>query len=360
MGKGKPNLPVSLIVPVHKTEAYLHRCIDSILEQTFQNFELILVDDGSPDGCPEICNQYARKDTRVKVIHQTNRGQTRARQTGLKKSRGRYVWFIDSDDWLEPEAVEILLEAASHSRADIITFGVFFEYSSHNVKLTQPIKTGYLAKTDLEKHIYPKMIYSGNFFFFGVYAAMWNKLFHRSVVETNLMNVHPGIKIGEDGLTTYASFLDAKKVHVLEEAHLYHYRDNHPSITRSHHADQFDNALALIKHLRQINTNKKVYDLSKQIDYYLMYNIWSIFIEEFYHKHPRKFRDRYNYLKSIIHHKDVIEPAKNISTDHMKPKFKIFFNLLKEQRTLNLVILSAVLGWYKRLNVHLRRTTGKY
>ena len=108
---------ISVIVPVYKAEAYLHACIDSILSQTFSDFELILVDDGSPDNCGAICDDYAARDSRVRVIHQKNQGQAAARNHALAAAKGDWVCFVDSDDAVHPQMLERLRQAAAESGA---------------------------------------------------------------------------------------------------------------------------------------------------------------------------------------------------------------------------------------------------
>lgn len=110
---------ISVIVPVYKVEPYLRQCVDSILGQTFRNFELILVDDGSPDGCPAICDEYAQHDSRVRVIHKENGGLSSARNAGLDVARGEYIAFVDSDDWIDPNYLEHLLFALQSDHADM-------------------------------------------------------------------------------------------------------------------------------------------------------------------------------------------------------------------------------------------------
>lgn len=110
---------ISIIVPVYKAQAYLHSCIESILSQTYQNFELIMVDDGSPDSCGEICEEYAARDSRVHVIHQDNQGQAAARNHGLKIAQGTWVCFVDSDDLIHPQMIEMLQRAVKESGAPI-------------------------------------------------------------------------------------------------------------------------------------------------------------------------------------------------------------------------------------------------
>jgi len=110
---------VSIIVPIYKVEPYLQRCIDSIVSQTYTNLEIILVDDGSPDGCPQICDEYAAKDNRIVVIHKENGGLSDARNAGLDICKGEYVSFVDSDDWIADSFIENLAKAIYQSNADI-------------------------------------------------------------------------------------------------------------------------------------------------------------------------------------------------------------------------------------------------
>ena len=115
------NILVSVIVPVYGTEMYLPACIESVCNQTYKNLQIILVDDQSPDRCPEICDEYAKKDSRIVVIHQENRGVSGARNAGIKRATGEYVTFVDSDDELYPEVVELLLKDAFVYGADIVS-----------------------------------------------------------------------------------------------------------------------------------------------------------------------------------------------------------------------------------------------
>ena len=110
---------VSIIVPIYKVEPYLRRCLDSIVNQTYTNLEIILVDDGSPDGCPQICDEYAAKDNRRVVIHKENGGLSDARNAGLDSCKGEYVSFVDSDDWVDEKYIEILLNLATKENADV-------------------------------------------------------------------------------------------------------------------------------------------------------------------------------------------------------------------------------------------------
>jgi glycosyltransferase involved in cell wall biosynthesis len=120
---------ISIIIPVYKVEKYLRRCLDSILAQTFTNFECILVDDGSPDNCPYICDEYAKKDNRITVIHKENMGVAAARDSGLHKSVGKFIMYVDSDDWIEPNTLELLYKKQQETDADIVLGNIRDIYS---------------------------------------------------------------------------------------------------------------------------------------------------------------------------------------------------------------------------------------
>ena len=118
---------VSIIVPVYKVEDYIRECLDSILAQTYPYFELILVDDGSPDNCGRICDDYAKRDNRIKVVHKVNGGISSARNAGLEVAKGEWIMHVDGDDWIEPDMIESLIEAAQITGADMV-FGDFMKY----------------------------------------------------------------------------------------------------------------------------------------------------------------------------------------------------------------------------------------
>ena len=122
---------VSVIVPIYKAEAYLHRCVDSLLQQTMSDFELLLIDDGSPDNSGKICDEYAMKDARVRVVHQPNGGVSAARQKGLDEAQGEYVIHADPDDWVEPDILQQLYDKAKEEDADMVICDYFVDFADH-------------------------------------------------------------------------------------------------------------------------------------------------------------------------------------------------------------------------------------
>jgi glycosyltransferase involved in cell wall biosynthesis len=155
---------ISIIVPVYNVEPYIHKCIDSILAQTFTDFELILVNDGSPDNCGRICNEYANKDSRVKVIHKENGGQSEARNIGLDIAKGKYIGFVDSDDWIEPDMYELLYRMCENNKCDIANCTSIIHYEDKVVKKGSHPLTIHnreeAIKTLLEGELYDEVVWT--------------------------------------------------------------------------------------------------------------------------------------------------------------------------------------------------------
>ena len=164
---------ISIIVPVYNVEPYIRRCIDSILSQTFKDFELILVDDGSPDRCGEICEEYAIRDSRIKVIYKENGGQLSARNRGLDIAQGDYIGFVDSDDWIDEDMYEILYNLCKNNDAQIANIGINF---INNNKIESSKKYELIALTK-----YEAMKILLEYKTFGDY--FWANLFERKLFE---------------------------------------------------------------------------------------------------------------------------------------------------------------------------------
>ena len=213
---------ISVIVPVYKVEPFIHRCVDSILRQSFQDFELILVDDGSPDDCGAICDAYAAAESRIRVIHQKNGGLSAARNTGIDwvmaHSDSHWLAFVDSDDWVHPEFLQQLYGAAQQTLCKISACG-FFRTEGDPFPAQQDTSVLCLSADDY----YCGQIHDG------VTAVAWNKLYHRSLFKKLR---YPIGKLHEDEFTTYLAVYQAGKIGVTP-AQLYAYYQNPEGIMRS-------------------------------------------------------------------------------------------------------------------------------
>lgn len=226
---------LSVIVPLYNAETYLSQSLDSILSQTFTDFELLLIDDGSTDGSAAICERYAAQDDRIRIFHKENGGLVSARQHGFPLARGEYVTFVDSDDWIAPSMYQKMCGAAKDTDADMICCGCTAVTPQKNIERRDFCAPGVYDKKALETRVYPQMLYQGSFFRYGISPQLWNKLFRRSLLEKHLFQVPLSVKLGEDALVSYICLLDAKTVCFLEECY-YFYRSNVSSIT--HHMDK--------------------------------------------------------------------------------------------------------------------------
>lgn len=168
----------SIIVPVYNTKTYLERCVKSILNQNYDGFELILVDDGSSDGSADICDEYAKSDKRVRVIHKKNGGVSSARNCGLKMATGDYVWFVDSDDYIQQDALLILHEVVMRDKKDLYVFNTHKENETF--------------EGDLDT------FFQRYYFTYVLKYAPWNKLYKRSVLNQYQLQYDEEETIGED------------------------------------------------------------------------------------------------------------------------------------------------------------------
>lgn len=217
---------VSVVVPIYNVQDYLRECIDSIINQTYANIEIILVDDGSPDECGQICDVYASQDKRIQVIHKKNGGLSDARNCGMAKATGQYITFVDSDDFIHIRYIEILLELAKDKQADIVAgdFSLFRESDEHQDKVIEENEIG-------QAQILSSMhLYDDNFInrMTMRLTVAWGKLYKRELWNGIQ---YPVGKIHEDTFTTWKLMEKAQKVVYVEEP-LYYWRENLNSITR--------------------------------------------------------------------------------------------------------------------------------
>ena len=210
---------LSIIVPVYKVEQYIHKCVDSILNQTFTDFELILVDDGSPDNCGKICDEYAQKDKRVRVIHKENGGLSDARNAGIDVASGQVIGFVDSDDWIERCMYEEMLSYMKENNLDIVCA------DTNQVKYGKAkFKPRYSKNKIWVKDEAICEILNGT-----LDNAAWNKIYKRSVIG----NVrYPKGRIYEDVATTYKFISNSEKVGYISKPY-YNYLKRKGSIVAS-------------------------------------------------------------------------------------------------------------------------------
>jgi len=212
-------MKLSIIVPVYKAEAYLDECISSILNQTFTDYELILIDDGSPDNCPALCDRWAAADNRIKVIHKPNGGPQSAVIAGINTAQGEYCGFIDSDDTISPEMYEVLVNELESNNADMVQCGYEHIYPNFTKVYSSSRKVTYSCGKDV----------LGNFFnnkasLEPLHNSRWNKIYRTGLLIQVIKDLNSYIAMGEDMIFNLKYLNLCSKVIVLPDSVYYHYR----------------------------------------------------------------------------------------------------------------------------------------
>ncbi len=208
---------VSIIVPVYNAEETLSRCIESVQKQTFKNYELLLIDDGSRDNSGVLCDQYASQDPRIRVIHKTNSGVSDSRNLAISQSRGRYLQFLDSDDWLVPEATEMLFYAADRNHCDMVIADFYRVIDDRLSRKGNIMEEGLLTKEEFAAYMMEK---PADFY----YGVLWNKLYRRDLVEKNHIRMNVDISWCEDFMFNLEYIRYTKDIYVLRSPIYYYVR----------------------------------------------------------------------------------------------------------------------------------------
>ncbi len=325
---------ISVVVPVYKVEEYLNKCVDSIINQTYKNLEIILVDDGSPDNCPKICDEYAKKDNRIKVIHKTNGGLSDARNAGIKEARGQLIGFVDSDDYIDNRMYEYLYGLIKKYDADISNCG-FRNFGIINEDSPVPKKEIVLNTSESLKMLAENTIVSN-------YA--WNKLYKKELFINNNIE-YPVGKIMEDIATTYKLFESADKLVVGTEIH-YYYLKRENGITGE------KGKKMLLYHIENIMERFEHFKDNKELGFYYFKNVFYVVM--------RSFLDYNDIADEYIDKNQIIEKIAQIGNKYgyfkqLALMDRLRFFLLKKNRKLykNLMnIRRKIINLFKRIKAH--------
>lgn len=262
---------ISIIIPIYKIERYIGFCIESLIMQTYTNLEIILVDDGSPDMCAKICDIYAAKDPRIKVIHKSNGGLVSARKFGLAIATGEYVGYVDGDDWVAPDFCESLVQTAKLYKPDLIAAGRSRDLFSKTAHFIDNIQPGFYSGNNLD-NLRNNLISCGDFYKPGISTYVWNKLFKREFLIEYQNAVDERISLGEDGAVTFAALMNCKSLSIIDNCS-YHYRQREDSMLKK--SGNYEREAIQLKLLHQHLTNyaqkaPSCYNYQQQIDDYIL------------------------------------------------------------------------------------------
>jgi len=244
---------ISVIVPIYNVAAHLEKCLQSVCGQTYRDMEIILVNDGSTDGSPEICEEYKKRDDRIKVVNKQNGGLVSARQAGILAASGDLIGWVDGDDWVERDYFQQMVTTQNESGVDIVASALFSDIGNESHKITNNIPPGtYSCDTLL-----PQLLYAGTFFEYGLQPHLVTKLCRKQLLEQKIMQVDPRICGGEDAAVVYPSVLIAKTIKIADFCG-YHYVKRPGSLTHVEKRDEEDSLRLLMEHLERCFTQSVV------------------------------------------------------------------------------------------------------
>lgn len=261
------NTLISIIVPVYKTEPYLQKCLQSIVNQTYRTLEIILVDDGSPDRCPQICDEWAKKDSRISVIHQENSGLGKARNSGIEKAKGSYLAFVDSDDEIEPDMYEKLLAAAESCKADICYCGCKDVSSKGVVAGTPPLKFSYKGdeiRTEFIPQVLGTLPSDRHTVFCGVSST--SALYHAALLQKAGIRFlsERSDNISEDLDFNLKTCCHAEIIQIIPDTPYLYIKREINSLTSSYRSDRFEMVKKLYRQLMSFAESQRIAPVCQQ------------------------------------------------------------------------------------------------
>ena len=337
---------ISVIVPVYNVENYMRQCIDSLLNQTLSNIEIILVDDGATDTSPKICDEYARRYSRIKVIHKLNGGLGSARNAGMNGARGKYIGFVDSDDYVSVKMYETLLDLAETNKADC-AYCEFTRFWNDTVDVTKPPKKTikvYSDKEILDAYLLDRIGCSPSEKEDCSYGASVNLgLFRSDVIQRSKVEfVSEREFIAEDMIFDIDVIPYCKKIVHTNEA-LYFYRFNPDSLTTRYVPDRFERNVALCNEMasRLDKTyNSDVYKI--RLDRYFLKITRIALIEEIAHLNENGWRNTRANINRIANNQKLNQILKTYPLASLPKTQKIFFCALKQKMYLLVAILIKI------------------
>ena len=334
---------ISVIVPIYKVAEYLQECIESILQQTYKNLEIILVDDGSPDESGDICDSYAKEDSRIKVIHKKNGGLVSSRKAGCEIATGQYITFVDGDDKIAPNMYEEMLSWAGEDTDIIISD--FYAWKEGNVEpINQHIKEGVYTGNCLNAELKSHALCYNEYFSFGILPSVCNKLYRRELYIPIQMRVPDRICLGEDASCTYPCIMRAQKV-IYKKVPFYYYRVRETSMTRTWKKGKSEELLALIEWLKLDAVNFPDTNMQQQVLLYSCSLLDDYVTGNINNKIPlRQIKDEYRTLSG---HGIVKEIAEYIQTSRTSSRSKRVIKYLNNCRLMDYIELWLFIKWEK-------------
>ena len=327
---------ISIIVPVYNNERYLDTCVQSILAQTFMDFELLLVDDGSGDKSGSICDNYARLDKRVRTIHKKNGGVALARIMAFDLAVGEYVSFIDADDWIETDMYEKMYASVEKHGAEVVICNRKLEWSSGKTeKVLLPFDSGLYSGVEVMREFRERFIYNIETKKEGVTGFLCDKLFKKELLANNKQYVKKDVNWGEDQLWSYPSIFDANSIYFCAEC-FYHYRQHSEHSYLKNITSSWSYYAQTIKHIAKDKPG-----INNQLLARMAISAIMMIHEVVYHSNLI-CKDKQVSINQIISSKGFLKLTKNINPQILPTKNRVIYSLMCHKLVIIIVLLMSL------------------
>ena len=337
---------LSVIVPVYNVEEYLKKCIESIIQQMYTELDIILVDDGSTDKSGKLCDEYAAIDERVVAIHKKNGGLISARKAGLKAAKGKYVTFVDGDDWIEADLYKHIINELEDecNICDVFCYGYKQDAGINYDIVVNSASDGTYIGESLHDEILSGIIFKENIRRGTIISSVWSKIFRKEIIDRNLWRMREDYALGEDFICTLSCMLDAECVMINNHICGYHYRYNNTSIVNSYDKLFYEHSLSLYSEIDRILEEKRCYSLREQSDRYKMYIMILGIINVLKRKNKFLFVKQYNYFMKLKRNEEIVNivSAYDANQIPLDGKMEVIYNLLKKKQIVRMVLIGII------------------
>lgn len=343
MDSGEPL--ISIVVPVYKVpEAYLRKCIESLADQTYTNIEVLLIDDGSPDNCGEICEEYANKSQFIKTIHKINGGLSSARNKGVLEAKGKYIMFVDGDDWINSETCEVLSKSVLENNVDLLMFCMSKDYADKSVQYDYVLEDGHEYVGDEIKWLQTQVLnYNSNI------ATATTKLIKRSVLIDNSIFHNELLKQGAEGIVFNIDLFGNIRNAIFVKKYLYHYIYNDESISSSYNEKNIYLVIDCFEEIKkkiesQFNNN----DLIGAYRNRLIYAIVAAVISGFFNPaNPDRYKEKKEKCKKYLENETIIDALNNADMKGVSKSRQIIVFMIKRRLFFIIHALGMLRKWQK-------------
>lgn len=340
---------LSIIIPVYNVEKYLRECIDSILAEEFQDYEIILIDDGSSDSSPQIADEYTKNDSRIKIIHQKNQGQMKATKRGIAISKAPYIAFIDSDDYISKITHKEMIEAIIKEDADIVSMAGVRISKGKISPFEDSVPAGIYNKSDINSKILPSVFMNHDLLGSkGIQPSKALKIFKRDIVENVYSIIPDDIAYGEDMIFSYIAIAMANKFVILPKNKKgYYYRLNPSSVLWVHKNNLFEKSMKIISFFRNSSFLRDNIKFQDELNYTVCFFTINAFLNEYLMKNKAVFKERKTIIKNMLDYPEFKKAVNKISIDEMGIFNKTLISLMKNGRLNSVCLIGIIIAIFR-------------